>query len=159
MLNLNYDAILIRLIRVMKKGRFRFMMVRMFSILFFNFRLNEVERRREGEVKDMPLMFMIQIYKYLFIDMNNQGSIEIIRSAINVFIIIAIAISLFQEFNFGSSTSPATAGQQKPSAPQINENGTKVEGLVILTSDSFRSKFRDLMIQKNYSIQMKEYPF
>lgn len=67
--------------------------------------------------------------------MDHSNATQVIKGAINVFILIAIAISLFQELNF--STSPSTDTPAAP-VPEVNVNGTKVEGLVIITSDHFR---------------------
>ena len=41
----------------------------------------------------------------------------------------------------------------------VPENGTKIEGLTILTTDSFRKPFTKLLADKDYNVEMKEYPF
>lgn len=89
--------------------------------------------------------------------MNQPNSTAFIRSAINVFLCIAIGVSLFQELDFSSTTATA----EKPTEPvaEINQNGTKVDGLVILTTEHFRKDFKDLMIEKDYNIEIKEFPF
>ena len=43
--------------------------------------------------------------------------------------------------------------------PQINENGTRIDGLVILSTEHFRKDFKDLQIEKDYNIEIKDYPF
>ena len=88
--------------------------------------------------------------------MNQQpNSTTIIRSALNIFICIAIGISLFQELDFSSKV---TDQSQEP-VREINQNGTKVEGLVILSTDKFKKEFKDLLIEKDYNIEIKDYPF
>ncbi len=89
--------------------------------------------------------------------MDQSNSTAVIRAAINIFLCIAIGVSLFQELNF---TSNAESPEQ-PVEPvaEINQNGTKVDGLVILSTDHFRKEFKELLIQKDYNIEIKEFPF
>lgn len=82
--------------------------------------------------------------------MNQPNSTTFIRSAINIFLCIAIGVSLFQELDFSSST--ASTEQSTEPVAEINQNGTKVDGLVILTSEHFRKDFKDLMVEKDYNI-------
>lgn len=70
--------------------------------------------------------------------------------------VVAVIISLLQEIDFGSSS---TAEQPQAPVPEVPQNGTKVEGLVILSTDSFRKQFKDLLIEKQYNIEVKDYPF
>ncbi|CAM6006148.1 unnamed protein product [Sphagnum balticum] len=81
---------------------------------------------------------------------------NIVKSAINVFLIIAVAVSLFQELNFTTTANP---DQPQEPVPEINSNGTKVEGLTILATDKFHKSFKDLLIRIDYNIEIKEYPF
>lgn len=96
--------------------------------------------------------------------MNQQqqapDSTTLIRSGINVFLCIAIGISLFQELNL-TSTTPTDPNQTTTTetAPTINENGTRIDGLVILSTEHFRKEFKDLQIEKDYNIEIKDYPF
>lgn len=79
-----------------------------------------------------------------------------IKSAINIFIVVAVCISLIQEIDFSSSSTPE---QPQQPVPEVPENGTKVEGLVILSTEHFRKEFKDLMIEKQYNLEVKDYPF
>lgn len=85
--------------------------------------------------------------------MNQPNSTTFIRSAINIFLCIAIGVSLFQELDFSSSS--ATPDTPAEPVAEINQNGTKVDGLVILTTEHFRKDFKDLMIEKDYNIEIK----
>ena len=38
-------------------------------------------------------------------------------------------------------------------------NGTKVDGLVILSTDKFKKEFKELLIEKDYNLEIKDYPF
>jgi hypothetical protein len=72
--------------------------------------------------------------------------VEFIKSIINTFLVIAVLISLFQELNFSSSEASGTPNQPEQPVPEIPVNGTKVEGLIIYATDSFRRPFKDLLI-------------
>ena len=75
--------------------------------------------------------------------MNQQpNSTTLVRAAINVFIAVAIGVSLFQEFSFLSEKpvdNTDSASESKPA--EVNVNGTKVDGLVILSTDKFKRNF------------------
>lgn len=73
-----------------------------------------------------------------------------------MFLIVAVVISAFQEFDFSSKE---TSTEPQAAAPEIPTNGTKVDGLAIITTDKFRKDFKDLLIAKEYSIEIKEFPF
>jgi hypothetical protein len=90
--------------------------------------------------------------------MNQQNSTTLVKSAINIFICIAIGVSLFQELRLSSALTESTEEAAQP-APEVNTNGTKVEGLFILSTDSFRKDFKELLIEKDYNIEIKDYPF
>jgi hypothetical protein len=70
--------------------------------------------------------------------------------------VVAVVISMVQELNWATSSTV-----EQPAAPvaEIPQNGTKVEGLVILSTDSFRKQFKDLLIEKEYNLDVKEFPF
>ena len=74
--------------------------------------------------------------------MNQPTSTTLVRTGINIFIALAIGVSLFQELNF-LAEKPQTEADDAPAkkVPQVPENGTKVEGLVILSTDRFKSNF------------------
>lgn len=75
-----------------------------------------------------------------------------IKSAINIFLVAAVVFSLFQELDFGSSAAPTSTDTPAPTVPEIPVNGTKVEGLIILSTDNFRRPFKELLIEKNYNL-------
>ena len=60
-----------------------------------------------------------------------NSSTEVVKSGITVFLVVAVAVSLFQEINFGGSTKPAEA---QAAVADVPVNGTKVDGLVILST-------------------------
>lgn len=75
-----------------------------------------------------------------------------IKSAINIFLVAAVVFSLFQELDFGSSAAPTGTDAPAAAVPEIPANGTKVEGLIILSTDNFRRPFKELLIEKNYNL-------
>lgn len=87
--------------------------------------------------------------------MNQANSTAVIRSAINIFLFIAIAGSLFQELDFSSPSSSPSTDTSAPPAPEINSNGTKVDGLIIVTTEHFRTEIKELMIEKDYNLEIK----
>lgn len=89
--------------------------------------------------------------------MNQANSTTVVRTAVNIFIFIAIGISLFQEISFVEKQEAAQ--EEVAPKPEVNVNGTQVEGLYILSTDKFKGQFKDLLIEKDYNIEIKDYPF
>lgn len=84
---------------------------------------------------------------------------QTIKTAINLFIVAAVVISLLQELDFGSSSTSENPNQPATPVAEVPANGTKVEGLLILSTDNFRKPFKELLIEKNYNLEIKEFPF
>ena len=76
--------------------------------------------------------------------MDQSNSTTVVKTAITIFIFVAIGISLFQELSFVSKSDAAQ--EEAAPKPEINVNGTQVEGLYILTTDKFRGQFKELLI-------------
>lgn len=89
--------------------------------------------------------------------MNQNNSTTVVRTAVSIFIFVAIGISLFQEISFVEKQE--SAQEEAAPKPEINVNGTQIEGLYILSTDKFKGQFKDLLIEKDFNIEIKEYPF
>lgn len=85
-----------------------------------------------------------------------NSSTEVVKAGITIFLVVAVAVSIFQELNFGDSTKPA---ETQAVAADVPVNGTKVDGLVILSTEKFRKEFKDILTEKELSVEIKEYPF
>lgn len=78
-----------------------------------------------------------------------NSSTEVVKAGITIFLVVAVAVSLFQELSFGESTKPT---EVQAAAADVPANGTKVDGLVILSTEKFRKEFKDILTEKEYSI-------
>lgn len=79
--------------------------------------------------------------------MNNN--VNLVRNAINFFIFIALAISLFQELRLASSP-PLDPSNPTPDAPAPEErllNGTRVEGVSIRTTDNYSPQVKSMLLE------------
>lgn len=94
-----------------------------------------------------------------------QNTTAIVRSTINVFILIAIAISLFQELSLvNRNQTPVGDGTTSESTDtastkQVELNGTRVEGIVLRVTDKFHGPVKEMLIKHEYNVEIKSYEF
>lgn len=83
-------------------------------------------------------------------------STQIIKTTINVFIMVAFIVSLYQDL---STVRVGGSGESNEKADVVVDKGPEIQGVVLKVSDNLRKPVNDMLTSEKYNVKVEGYDF